>query len=242
MRKNLKILCLILARGESQRIPGKNIKKLSGKPLLAYTIECAKQSKYINRIIVSTDDKKIASVAKQYGAEVPFFRPVKISQADSKELDAFKHALKWLKVNEGYEPDIIVKLFATSPFRTTKSVDKAIELFRKNTNVDSVRSVTLCSEHPYKMWTIEQNRLKHLIPIGTKPKESHTWSYQILRKVYIQNAAIDVIRPFNIWKKNSITGTKIIPFVMDEIESIDINNPIDFLLAELIFKNKRLCR
>ena len=113
-----KIMCLILARGGSKRIPHKNIKKLVGKPLIAYTIECAKRSKYINRIIVSTDDKVIAKVAKEYGAEVPFYRPDEISQDDSTELDSFKHALSWLKENENYEPDLIVKLFATAPFRT----------------------------------------------------------------------------------------------------------------------------
>jgi len=236
-KKNpLKILCLILARGGSKRIPKKNIAPLRGEPLIAYTIECAKKSKYINRIIVSTDDAEIAAVARKYGAEAPFFRPAEISQADSTELEAFKHALEWLKQNEGYEPDLIVKLFPTSPFRKAETVDKAIELLFTNPDADSVRSVTLCSEHPHKMWTIEGNRLKSLIPVEQKLKEAHTLSYQVLPKVYIQNASIDVTRPSNIWEKDSITGTEIIPLMMDEIESLDINQPIDFELAEVIIK------
>lgn len=232
----MKILCLILARGGSKRIPKKNILDLGGKPLIAYTIECAKGSKYINRIIVSTDDADIAKVAKEYDAEVPFARPTEISKDDSTELDTFKHALKWLKKNEGYEPDIIVKLFPTSPFRKTESVDSAIELLIDNPDADSVRSVRLCSEHPYKMWTIEKNRLKSLIPIEQKPKQAHTLSYQVLPKVYIQNASIDVTRASNIWQKESITGTEIVPFLMEEVESIDINSMLDLELAKLIIE------
>jgi len=232
------IMCLILARGGSKRIPQKNIKKLAGKPLIAYTIDCAKKSKYINRIVVSTDDKEIAKVAKKYGADVPFFRPDEISKDDSTELDAFKHALGWLRENEGYEPDLIVKLFPTAPFRSTRAVDEAIELLRNNPDADSVRSVKLCSEHPHKMWQIEDLRLKSLIPIQQKQKEAHTLSYQILPEVYIQNAAIDVTKPNNVWEKESITGTNIVPFVMDEIESLDINNPIDFEIAEMLIKKQ----
>lgn len=232
----MKILCLILARGGSVRIPKKNIKKLGKYPLIYYTIKAAQKSKYINRIIVSTDDEEIARVAKRYGAEVPFYRPKEISKEDSTELEAFEHALNWLKENEGYIPDLIVKLFPTTPFRRATSIDKAVKLMLANPEADSVRSVRLCSEHPYKMWTIEGNRLRSFIPLEEKPKEAHTLSYQVLPQVYIQNAAIDVTKPSNIWDKKSITGTEIIPFVMDEIESIDVNTPSDFMLAEILLK------
>jgi N-acylneuraminate cytidylyltransferase len=232
----MKILCLILARGGSVRIPKKNIKKLGRYPLIYYTIQAAKKSKYINRIIVSTNDKEIARIAKKYGAEVPFYRPKEISRADSTELEAFEHALNWLKENEEYVPDLIVKLFPTSPFRTVESIDKAIKLMLANPQADSVRSVRLCSEHPYKMWVIKDSRMRSFIPVEQKPKEAHTLSYQVLPKVYIQNACIDVTKPSNIWNKKSITGTEIIPFVMDEIESIDINTPLDFVVAEIILK------
>jgi len=240
--KGLKILCLILARGGSKRIPGKNIKLLSGKPLIAYTIECARRSRYINRIVVSTDDARIARVAVRYGAQAPFLRPKNISQSGSKELDAFKHALNWLKREDAYEPDIIVKLFPTSPFRKTRSVDKAIGLLLRDRGAHSVRSVRICSEHPYKMWTICAKRLKSFVPLKQKPKEAHTFSYQVLPKIYIQNASIDVLRASNIYRRNSITGTRIIPLVMDEIESLDINNPRDFYLAECLIKKGLVAR
>lgn len=232
----MKILCLILARGGSIRIPKKNIKKLGGHPLIYYTIQAAKKSRYVNRIIVSTDDEEIARIAKKYGAEVPFYRPKEISKEDSTELEAFEHALNWLKNNEGYVPDLIVKLFPTSPFRTAESVDKAIMLMIANPKADSVRSVRPCSEHPYKMWVIKNDRLRSFVSLDQKPREAHTLSYQVLPRVYVQNAAIDVTKPSNIWKKKSITGTEIIPFVMDEIESIDVNTPLDFILAEEVLK------
>ncbi|MEM4331710.1 MAG: acylneuraminate cytidylyltransferase family protein [Candidatus Micrarchaeia archaeon] len=232
----MKILSLILARGGSQRIPRKNIIPLGGKPLIQYTIEVAKKSKYINRIIVSTDDNEIAKVAKECGAEVPFMRPKEISQSDSTELQAFEHALKWLKENENYEPDYIVKLFPTSPFRKVESVDKCIELMLQNPDADSVRSVRKCTEHPYKMWKLDGKWLEPFIPWDQKPKEAHTLSYQMLPPVYVNNASIDITKPQTIYEKKSVTGTKIIGYVMDEIESIDINNTLDYKLAEILLK------
>lgn len=232
--ENLKILCLILARGGSQRIPHKNIKLLGGKPLIAYTIECAKKSKYINRIIVSTDSDSVSLVAQDYGAEAPFRRPANISKSDSSEFDAFMHALEWLKKNDDYIPDIIVKLFPTSPFRKASTVDKAIKLLLENPKADSLRSVRLCSEHPYKMWRVDGkfNRLQSFMPPKNKPAQAHTFAYHLLPRVYIQNASIDVVRTSAIYKKRSITGTEIIPLVMDEFESFDLNTPLDFKVAE----------
>lgn len=234
----MNILCLILARGGSKRIPDKNIRLLGGKPLISYTIECAKKSKYINRIIVSTDSDKIAEISIKAGAEAPFRRPSEISKENSTELEAFKHALNWLKENENYVPDLIVKLFSTSPFRKAESVDKAIELLLGDPRADSVRSVRLCSEHPHKMWKIakNRNRLESFVPKESKLPEAHTLSYHLLPEAYIQNASIDVIRVSMLFSKNSIIGTEIIPLVMDEIESIDINMPLDFTLAETVLK------
>ncbi|MEW6748388.1 MAG: acylneuraminate cytidylyltransferase family protein [Candidatus Micrarchaeota archaeon] len=235
----MKVLALILARGGSERIPKKNIAMLGGHPLIHYTIEAAKKSKHINRIIVSTDSQEIADVAKRLGAEVPFLRPAEISKSDSTELQAFEHALGYLKDEEGYEPDIIVKPFPTSPFRTTKTIDRAIEMLIAHPEADSVRSVRLCKEHPYKMWRIEGGELKHLIPEDQKPDQAHTLSYQVLPEVYVNNASIDVTKPSTVFGKKSITGSKILALVMDELESHDINTPLDLLLAERLLKGRR---
>ena len=109
----MKILAFIPARSGSKRIPKRNIKLLKGKPLIAYTIEAAKKSKYINRIVVSTDSEEIANIAKQFDAEVPFLRPGNISKADSTEMGFFNHALDWFFKNENYIPDLIVLLYVS---------------------------------------------------------------------------------------------------------------------------------
>ncbi len=230
----MKILAFIPARSGSKRIPDKNIKLLDGKPLIAYTIEAAKTSKQINRIVVSTDSKDIAAVSRQYGAEVPFMRPEDISQSDSTEMQFFEHALSWFADHENYEPDLIVLLYPTSPFRRSNSIDSAIEEMLKHPEADSLRSVRLCSEHPYKMWVIEDGFLKPFVK--EKDPNIHTLSYQFLPTVYIQNACIYITKPATIKNKKSPTGDVIIPFIMDEVESIDINTPMDFQFAEMIIE------
>ncbi len=229
-----KILGFIPARGGSKRVPKKNIQPLCGKPLIAYTIESARASRLINRVIVSTDSPQIAEVARMYGAEVPFLRPESISRSGSTEMEFFEHALSWLEENEDYEPDLIVLLYPTSPLRRAESIDRAIETMLSHPEADSLRSVRRCSEHPYKMWVIEEGYLKPFVK--GMDANIHTLAYHLLPEVYIQNASIYITKPSTLREKGSPTGDVIIPFVMDEIESIDINTPLDFHLAELILK------
>ena len=230
----MNILGFIPARSGSKRIPQKNIKLLNGKPLIAYTIEAAKKSKYINRLIVSTDSEEISSIVREFGAEVPFIRPKNISKSDSAEIEFFTHALDWFEKHEKYTPDLIVLLYPTSPFRRAESIDKAIEEIKKHPDADSLRSIRLCSEHPYKMWRIEDGWLTPYVK--GEITDTHTLSYHLLPQIFIQNASIYITRPATIRNKKSSTGNRIIPFIMSEVESIDINNPIDFDLAEMIIR------
>lgn len=233
----MKILGFIPARAGSKRISGKNIMLLAGKPLLAYTVEAAKKSKYINKVLVSTDSENIAKIAKQYGAEAPFLRPEEISGEDSTEMQFFEHALDWLAKNENYVPDLIVLLYPTSPFRRPETIDRAVEKIFKYPDADSLRSIKLCSEHPHKMWVIDNNLLKPLIK--SERSSSHTLSYQLLPKVYVQNASIYITKPKTIREMKSPIGDIVVPFIMDETESIDINNPIDFKIAEMVVKDMK---
>ena len=213
-------------------MPDKNIQLLDGKPLIAYTIEAAKHSKHVNRIIVSTDSERIAETARQFGAEVPFFRPEAISESGSTEMQFLEHALAWFAENEDYEPDLIVLLYPTSPFRKAASIDMAVERMLESPEADSLRSVKLCSEHPCKMWTIDAGCLKPFVE--TEDSNVHTLSYHLLPTTYIQNASIYITRPRTIRDKRSYIGDTVIPFVMDESESIDINTPLDFQFAEVV--------
>jgi CMP-N-acetylneuraminic acid synthetase len=227
-------LALIPARCGSGRIPGKNIKVLNGKPLISYTIEAAQRARFIDRIIITTDSEEIASVAKTCGAEVPFLRPRSISQSDSTEMQFLEHALDWLLEHESYEPDLIVLLYPTSPLRRPESIDAAIQDMIKHPEADSLRSVKLCSDHPYKMWVMAGEYLQPFVK--TANQNSHTLSYQLLPTVYIQNASIYITKPRTIREKGSPTGDIIVPFIMDELESLDINTPLDFRFVEMLIK------
>ena len=207
---------------------------LGGKPLIAYTIQAAISSELVTRTLVSTDSQKIADVAAQYGAEVPFMRPAELAASDSTELQFLEHSLQWLANNEGYNPDLIVILYPTSPFRKPESIDKAIKTILRHPEAHSLRSVKKCTEHPYKMWVTDKNYLKPFVQ--TDLPNAHTLSYQLLPTVYIQNASIYITKPKTIRDQKSPTGDVIIPFIMDEIESVDINDPLDFDLAQIIMK------
>ncbi len=240
----MKVMALIIARGGSQRVPNKNIRPLGGRPLLAYSIEAARRSRYVNRVVISTDSDAIAEAAVREGAEAPFRRPVEISQGHSTELEAVGHALGWLRDRESYEPDVVVLLRPTSPFRTAATIDRGVELLLDDPDAHCVRTVTLCSEHPHKMWVMDRDgrRIRSFVPLEQKLPEAHTLSYHLLPAVYVQNASMDVLRPSNIWDLRSTTGSEIIPLVMDELESIDINSELDFALAEVAMGRTRNAR
>ncbi len=230
------VLALIPARAGSRRVAHKNIRPLVGRPLIAYTIEAALRSRQVRRVIVSTDAAEIAAVARASGAEVPFLRPGAIAGADATELEFLDHALEWLAENENYEPELIVLLYPTAPLRRPESIDRAIELLRAHPEADSLRSVRRCREHPYKMWRLDGDRLQPFVRDPMPVANMHTLSYHLLPEVYVQNANIYITRPVTIRTQRSSTGAVIIPFVMDAAESVDINEPIDFRLAELLIK------
>jgi N-acylneuraminate cytidylyltransferase len=224
------ILALIPGRSGSKRVRNKNIRLLGGKPLIAYTIDAAKKAKLVTRVIVTTDSTKIANIAERYGAEAPFLRPKSIAQGDSTEYAFHLHALNWLRDNEGYVPDLIVNLYPTAPFRQAASIDKAIKMMLAHPHADSLRSVKLCSEHPFKMW---KPRGIYLDPfVHTATMRDHTRSYHLLPRVFIQNASIYITRTAAVRRYRSSIGKRILMFEMDERESFDINTPLDFVIAE----------
>ncbi|MGH9200116.1 MAG: cytidylyltransferase domain-containing protein, partial [Vicinamibacterales bacterium] len=186
------VLCLIPARGGSKTIPRKNLRIVGGKPLIAYSIETASASRTIGRTIVSTDDREIAEVARRFGAEVPFVRPVEISGDAATDLEAFEHALRWLRERETYVPDICVHLRPTHPIRRVDEVDRVVELLAASPQIDSVRSVAPASETPFKMWFRSPDGLLSPATVGPIP-EPYNLPRQRLPQAYVQNAAIDAV-------------------------------------------------
>lgn len=236
--KDMKILALIPARSGSKSIPDKNIRDLHGHPLMAYSIGIALLSRYINRIIVTTDSEDYAVVARSYGAETPFIRPKRYARDISGDIDYHKHAIDWLKRNEGYEPDLIVVLRPTAPARDPQVLDQAIEMAIKNPRATAVRTVHLVERTAYKMLRIKRG---YAAFFGVedyknkKVKESMNISRQFLPKTYEINGYIDVARP-SVLKKGMVYGFKVLPLIVPK--TADIDELSDFHFAEKILDKK----
>lgn len=232
MRKKREVLALILARGGSKGVLRKNIINIAGKPLIAWTIELARKSKHITRIVVSTDDDEIAKISMQYGAEVPFMRPKELAQDDSIDFDSFIHALNALKKNEGYECDLVVHLRPTGPARNSMHIDQAIEIIAGNDEADSLRSISIAEQNPFKMWLINKDKFIDPIIRLENNKESHSASRQSLPKAYWQNGYVDIIKPRTIFQKMSMVGDKVLPYIVN-FPIYDIDYPDDIPQVEL---------
>ncbi len=229
-KNNSKIIAVVPARGGSKGIPRKNIKLLKGKPLITYTIEAAKKSKLIDRIIVSTDDVEIANIAKECGAEIPFLRPEELAKDDITDLPVLQHVLKWLIVNEDCNPDLMIYLRPTAPIRDPEDIDRAVKLLM-DSSADSLRSVSLVKEHPYWMFKLDENNV-----LEAFNKDNSIREYprrQLLPDLYIINGNIDIVRSRNI-TDNKLYGKKVIGFNIDHEKAIDIDSLLDFKLAEFI--------
>ena len=233
----LQILCLIPARSGSKGIPDKNIKLFANQPLLSWSIIQAQQSKYANqmRIMVSTDSEEYQKIALQYGAEVPFLRPKEISEDHSTDMEFIKHALIELKLTD-YEPDIILQLRPTYPFRKVSILDECLEIFIKNRNeYDSLRTIVPFSKSPYKMYTMSNNLLKPLfrdIEIqGKLVPEPYNECRQYLPETYLHNGYIDILNS-SLLQNNLISGNNIYGYLMSEEEIHDIDTMEDWNKCE----------
>ena len=209
------VLALIPARGGSKSIPRKNLLVIGGRPLVAHSIAQAKASRHITRTIVSTDDDEIAEVARAFGAEVPFMRPAAFAQDRSLDIDVFRHALEWLREHENYRPELVVHLRPTGPVRRVERIDDAIRLMLAHPAADSLRSVSLAEQSPYKMWRIVQNRLEPLVQ-APGVVEAHSSPRQGLPAVYWQNGYVDIVRPRVVLEQGRIAGDHVLPFVVEE--------------------------
>ena len=225
------IMTLIPARSGSKGIPDKNIKIFRGEPLLAHSIKHALGSKLNNRTLVSTDSAAYAEIAQQYGAEVPFLRPAEISQDSSTDLEVFEHALQWLKENLNYVPDICVHLRPTYPIRRVEDIDDIIRILLENPELDSVRSVTVAPDTPFKMWFRSNDG--SLSPVmQTEIKEAYNLPRQVLPTVYLQNACIDAVRARVITEQRSMTGQNIYGHIIDHNFDIDTEAQLQKLAGE----------
>ncbi len=228
----LEILAIIPARGGSKGVPRKNIRLLVGKPLIAYSIEAALKSRYIDRVVVSTEDEEIAETARRWGAEV-IRRPKKLARDDTPTIDVIIHVLDYLRKEEKYIPDIVVLLQPTSPLRTREDIDNAIEHFLNNQDCLSLVSVTEFEHPPWWALKIENG---YLSPIFNE--EYIRMRRQDLPKAYKPNGAIFISTPKVLYEYKTFYTPKTIAYIMPPERSIDIDTEFDFLIAEFLIKKK----
>lgn len=229
------VLALIPARGGSKGIPRKNIRLFAGYPLIAWSIAAARQSELATRVIISTDNEEIAAVAREWGAETPFLRPLEFAQDKTTDLPVFEHALKFLEDMEGYRPDVVVQLRPTSPIRPRTMVDDAIRILLEHADADCVRGVVPAAQNPFKMWRFngEGKPLNPLLEVEGIP-EPYNAPRQILPPVYWQTGHIDAIRISTITQKKSLTGDVIYPLVIDPKYTVDIDTLPDWAKYEAL--------
>ena len=224
-----KILAIIPARSGSQGIKNKNIKTIKKKPLLYYTAKASKNSKYLDKIVLSTDSNIIAKIGMKLGIEVPFLRPKKLAKNQTPMIPVIKNVLEKLQKIENYTPDIIIILQPTSPLRTSKHIDKAIEIFLKNKS-DSLVSVT---EIPHAMSPFSALKLRKNGRLNFFKKWNEKNNLRQKKPLfYSRNGAIYIFTRECLLKKNSFYGKKISAYLMSKKNSIDIDDNFDWLIAK----------
>ena len=216
----MSVLALVPARSGSRSIPDKNVASFRGKPLLVHSIEHGLAARNVDRVLVSTDSPRYRAIAEAAGAEAPFLRPASLAADLSTDLQVFVHALEWLERHEGYRPEACVHLRPTYPTRKVSDVERAVDLLLADPTADSVRSVVKATHTPYKMWRLgEEGNLNPLLA-GPVP-EAWNQPRQALPDVYVQNAAVDVVRAAVVLERRSMSGGRVIPYVMDRFEDVD---------------------
>ena len=220
----MRILCIIPARSGSKGIPDKNIKQLDGKPLLAHSIEQAKQSSYIDqmKVVVSTDSENYANIARTHGAEVPFLRPSEISGDLATDDQFILHMLN--NLNDDF--DLILQLRPTQPKRSTHDIDNCLKIMIEKLEYTSLRSVIPIEKSPFKMYTIKDRKLLPLYP------DKCNMPRQALDTCYLHNGYIDIVRVNIIKKLGSLLGDNIYPYVMKDTDTVDIGEEKDWPIRE----------
>lgn len=225
------MIAIIPARGGSKGLPGKNIRPLNGKPLIAYAVEAALRSNHVDRVIISTDDEEIARVAVQYGAELPFMRPAELASDTALAVDNYIYTIGKLEQESGSIIDAFVVLQPTSPLRIAEDIDGAVELFEKK-NADSVISYTQ-EAHPisWHKYLDEEGRFIDILNANINNRQDN-------RVSYYPNGAVYVFRTSMIRERKYYTDSSY-AYIMPRIRSVDIDFIEDFEYAEFLLRRTK---
>ncbi len=234
-----KILGIVGIRSGSLGVPDKNIKLLGGKPLVGWILEKAKKSKYVNRLIVSTDSKKYSEISISHGAEVPCLRPERLASDISPDIDYVKHMLDFLKNNENYVPDIVVRMMATVPFQSVDDIDSVIEILINDEKAESAVVIAEARQHPekaLKIITDNQGGEKLVTYFSESSKKVTGVARQNYQTAYFRSNIIAFKTPV-IYKTNSLTGNLVRYHIIPQERAVDIDNEIDFLICEKLINH-----
>ena len=229
-----RFLGLIPARGGSKGIPHKNLVPLAGKPLIQYTIDAALNCRSLDRVILSTDDEKIAEYGLHAGVEVPFMRPAELATDEASTRVVQRHALQWCKADEGELPEALVTLQATSPLRTTQHIDEAVQRFQKE-KADSVLGVTPVQDHPYEVVGFSKGGM-----IRAMERPAHVVRRQQYPLFYKINGAIYITRSSILIAQDAGYGERVFEYEMDWDESVDIDSFNDLQVADTMLRTAGL--
>ena len=229
----MKVLGVITARGGSKGIPGKNLKPLAGKPLIAYTIDSAQSSRAFDRLILSTDDPEIAAYARANGCEVPFMRPADLARDDTIHLRVMEHAVAWMRDHAAYRPDAVMILQPTSPLRRPEDIRDAIRLLAES-DADSVISVSEVSAHDHPMRTLRVDEQGNAVLFVTgEPVRRRINRRQDLPPAFVMNGAIYLFRTHLLFEKEpTLYGDRAVVLRTPAPYGLGIDDPEDWVAAE----------
>ena len=223
-------IALIGARSGSERVLGKNVRRLAGHPLLAYAIETARRAEVFDRILVSTDSEQIAQVARWYGADAPFLRPAEYATATSPDIEWIESTLP--RLDERYDLFAIVR--ATNPFRGPDAIRRGLDQLLVTPEADSIRAVERVKQHPGKMWVIDEvgRLMRPLLDQSHLDVAWHAGQYQALPPVYVQNSALEIAWTRVVAATGTREGRMLAPFMTEGFEGLNIDDEDDFARAE----------
>ncbi len=229
MTKSKRVLALTLARGGSKSVPRKNIRPISGIPLIAYTIAEALRSEHITRYIVSTDDEEIRQVALQYGADAPFLRPAEFSGDTASSVSAMQHAVSWAEQQEGIKYDYVIELMCTNPMKTVADIDAVIEKL-VTTGADSVIAIhKLEDHHPIRIKKIVDDKIVDFC----LPEVPEMRRQDLKPDAYIRSGSIYGLRRDHLMIEGRRYGSENSrPYILPPERAVNVDTEIDFLIAE----------
>ena len=230
-------VALIGARGGSERVPSKNVRRLAGHPLLAYAIETARQAGVFDRIVVSTDSEPIAKVARWYGGEVASLRPAEYATSTSPDIEWIAWTLP--RLEEHYDLFAIVR--ATNPFRGPDVIRRGLEQLLATPEADSIRAVERVKQHPGKMWVLDEvgRLMRPLLDQSHLEVAWHAGQYPSLPPVYVQNSALEIAWTRVVGATGTREGRIVAPFLTQGFEGLNIDDEDDFARAEELIASGR---